>query len=183
MAAILGGLATDAEALAVARRADGGALWVANLNAPGQVVIAGGLDDLDWAAEHARDHGIRRVIPLKVAGAFHTPLMASAGTDLAAALSATAFTALRFAVWGNADAAPIAGPADGGPADALARQLVSPVRFAETLAGMAATGIDTFVHIGPGDVTAGLARRTVPDATVHVVGSLEDVAAVAPAVE
>ncbi len=183
MAALLGGEATDAEALAVARRADGGALWVANLNAPGQVVIAGGLDDLDWATEHARDHGIRRVIPLKVAGAFHTPLMAPAGTELAAALSATAFTALRFAVWGNADAAPIAGPADGGPADALARQLVSPVRFAETLAGMAATGIDTFVHIGPGDVTAGLARRTVPDATVHVVGSLEDVAAVAPAVQ
>ena len=55
---------------------------MANLNAPGQVVIAGGLDDLDWATEHARDHGIRRVIPLKVAGAFHTPLMAPAGTEL-----------------------------------------------------------------------------------------------------
>jgi [acyl-carrier-protein] S-malonyltransferase len=183
MAALLGGEAEDAEALAAARRAEGGALWVANLNAPGQVVVAGGLGDLDWAAEHAGDHGIRRVIPLKVAGAFHTPLMAPAATDLAAALSATAFTEAAFAVWGNADAAPLAGPGDGGPVDALTRQLVSPVRFAETLAGMAASGIDTFVHVGPGDVTAGLARRTVPDATVHVVAGLEDVAAVAPAIE
>jgi [acyl-carrier-protein] S-malonyltransferase len=68
-----------------------------------------------------------------------------------------------------------------GP-DALLRQLTTAVRFAETLTAMAAAGIDTFVHIGPGDVTAGLARRTVPDATVHVVMSLEDVDEVAGAV-
>ncbi|MDQ3783199.1 MAG: malonyl CoA-acyl carrier protein transacylase, partial [Actinomycetota bacterium] len=82
-----------------------------------------------------------------------------------------------FAVWGNADATPIA-----DPVDALARQLVSPVRFTETLLAMAAAGIGTFVHLGPGEVTAGLARRTLPAATVHVVGSVDDVAAVASAV-
>jgi [acyl-carrier-protein] S-malonyltransferase len=183
MAALLGGEADDAERLAAARRAQGGSLWVANVNAPGQVVIAGGLDDLDWAAERAGDHGIRRLVPLKVAGAFHTPLMAPAAAELGTALAGTTFAEPRFPVWGNADAAALPAPADGGPVDALTRQLVSPVRFAETLAAMAATGIDTFVHVGPGDVTAGLARRTVPDATVHVVGTLEDVAGVASTVE
>ncbi|CAN5265070.1 MAG: ACP S-malonyltransferase [Acidimicrobiia bacterium] len=178
MAALLGGDAGAAEALAAARRAMGGALWVANVNAPGQVVIAGGLDDLDWAAASAGDHGIRRVIPLKVAGAFHTPLMAPAAEDLGRALAATTFSAPVFAVWGNADAAAVE-----DPVDALTRQLVSPVRFADSLTAIGAAGVDTFVHIGPGDVTAGLARRTVPDATVHVVSSLDDMAAAAAAVQ
>jgi [acyl-carrier-protein] S-malonyltransferase len=178
MAALLGGDSAGAEALAAARREEGGSLWVANLNAPGQAVVAGGLDDLDWAGAHAAEHGIRRVVPLKVAGAFHTPLMAPAAAELEEALSATGFDDPSFPVWGNADATPI-----GDAVDALRRQLTAPVRFADSLVGMAAAGVGTFVHLGPGDVTAGLARRTVPDATVHVVTTLEDVAVVAPAVE
>ncbi|MBA2338505.1 MAG: ACP S-malonyltransferase, partial [Acidimicrobiia bacterium] len=177
MAALLGGEEEAAETMASRRRDGGGSLWVANRNAPGQVVIAGGLDDLDWAGVHAGEHGIRRVIPLKVAGAFHTPLMAPAAAELGLALAATTFAPAAFAVWGNADATPIA-----DPVDALARQLVSPVRFEETLLAMANAGIDTFVHLGPGEVTAGLARRTLPAATVHVVGSVDDVAATASAV-
>lgn len=177
MAALLGGDEDAAVAMASRRRDEGGALWVANYNAPGQAVIAGGLDDLDWAGAHAGEHGIRRVIPLKVAGAFHTPLMAPAAAELGVALAMTTFDPAAFTVWGNADAAPIV-----DPADALARQLVSPVRFTETLLAMADAGIDTFVHIGPGDVTAGLVRRTLPAATVHVVASVDDVAATASAV-
>ena len=178
MAALLGADQDAAEELAAARRGEGGALWVANINAPEQVVIAGGPDDLEWAAANAADHGIRRVVPLKVAGAFHTPLMAPATGDLGRALDDTAFAPAMFPVWGNADAAPLA-----DPVDALTRQLVSPVRFSETLVGLAGSGIETYVHVGPGDVTAGLARRTLPDATVHVVSSLGDVAAVAAAVQ
>ncbi len=178
MAALLGGDADAAEALAATRRAEGGALWVANLNAPGQVVVAGGADDIAWAAEHARDHGIRRAIPLKVGGAFHSPVMESAADDLGLALAAARFASPAFPVWANADAEPAA-----DIADALRRQLTSPVRFAETLAGMAESGIDTFVHIGPGDVTAGLAKRTVAGATVFAVSSLADIAEVAEAVQ
>jgi [acyl-carrier-protein] S-malonyltransferase len=178
MAALLGGDADRAEAMAAARRADGGALWVANLNAPGQVVIAGSAHDIEWAGANARAFGIRRVVPLKVAGAFHSPLMAAATEDLAASLGEADFAQPEFVVWGNADAAPVT-----DPADALLRQLTSPVRFAESLEAMAASGIDTFVHIGPGDVTAGLAKRTVPDAAVHVISSLDAVADVASAVQ
>jgi [acyl-carrier-protein] S-malonyltransferase len=61
----------------------------------------------------------------------------------------------------------------------LSTQLTAPVRFAESLRNMAESGIDTFVHVGPGDVTAGLVRRTVPDADVHVVSNLVEVHAVA----
>ncbi len=178
MAALLGADAAGAEAVAAHRRAQGGALWVANLNAPGQVVVAGGTEDIAWAADNARDHGIRRAIPLKVSGAFHSPLMEGAAADLARAIDEVAFAAPAFPVWANADAAPAA---DAG--DALRRQLTGTVRFEETLASMAAAGIDTFVHVGPGDVTAGLARRSVPGATIHVVSTLEDVPAVAAAVQ
>jgi [acyl-carrier-protein] S-malonyltransferase len=177
MAALLGGDEASAEELAAACRDGGGRLWVANLNAPGQVVVAGGVEDLEWASGHARDFGVKRVIPLKVAGAFHSPMMAPAADELGQALADVEFGAGAFPVWANADAAPAQ-----DPADALLRQLTTAVRFAETLTAMAAAGIDTFVHIGPGDVTAGLARRTVPDATVHVVMSLEDVDEVAGAV-
>ena len=178
MAALLGTDADDAEALAVARREEGGSLWVANVNAPGQVVVAGGPDDLAWADRNGRRFGVRRLIPLKVAGAFHSPFMVPAADDLSAALAAVTMGPAAFAVWGNADAAAVE-----DPAEALRRQLVNPVRFSESLAAMAAAGIDTFVHIGPGDVTAGLARRSVPGATVHVVSSVDDVAAVAEAVQ
>ncbi len=181
MAALLGGDAAAAEAMAEARRGEGGALWVANLNAPGQVVVAGAAADLAWAQDHVRDFGIRRVIPLKVAGAFHSPLMEPAAAELGAALDAVTFAEPAFPVWANADAAPVAGVA--AVADSLRRQLVSPVRFAETLQSMAAGGIDTFVHVGPGDVTANLAKRTVTEATVHAVSSLDAIAAVAEAVQ
>lgn len=178
MAALLGGDADSAEALAAARRAAGGALWVANLNAPGQVVVAGGSADIEWAQENVRDFGIRRAIPLKVAGAFHSPIMEPAAEELAAALAAAPVTQPAFTVWANADASPAE-----DIVDSLRRQLTSPVRFAESLEAMAAAGVDTFVHIGPGDVTANLAKRTVPGATVHTVSGLDAVPDVVEAIQ
>jgi [acyl-carrier-protein] S-malonyltransferase len=178
MAALVGADVDSAEALARARRDDGGSLWVANINAPGQVVIAGGVADIAWTTEHAAAFGIRRAIPLKVAGAFHSPLMEPASLDLNEALHDVALAEPAFPVWSNATAAPTS-----DVAASLGSQLTSPVRFAESLLGMAASGIDTFVHIGPGDVTAGLARRTVKDATVHVVSSLDAIADVAQVVQ
>ncbi|HEX5630173.1 MAG TPA: ACP S-malonyltransferase, partial [Acidimicrobiia bacterium] len=166
-----------AEALAEERRRLGGSLWVANLNAPGQAVVAGGPADLEWAGEHAGEHGIRRVVPLKVAGAFHTPLMAPAADRLQQAVDLVDFAPGRFPVWANATAR----PHDPGAVGAtLVAQLTSPVRFAESLQAMAASGVGLFVHVGPGDVTAGLARRSVEGTEAIVVSSLADLE---PAVE
>ena len=174
MAALLGADEETAESIASARRADGGSLFVANLNAPGQIVVAGGSSDIEWLVENARDLGVRRAIALDVAGGFHSPFTAAAAAALDSALDLTHFATPEFAVYANATAAPTE-----DVASTLSTQLTAPVRFSETLQNMADAGVDTFVHVGPGDVTAGLVKRTVPDAAVHVVSNLEEVHAVA----
>lgn len=174
MAAVLGADAELAEQIAADRRDDGGRLWVANLNAPGQIVLAGGQEDIAWLVGAARDLGVRRAIELNVAGGFHSPLMDSAADALRSALSTVDFSRGEFPVYSNVEAA----PADDIAAS-LAAQLTHPVRFAGSLEAMLASGIDTFVHIGPGDVTAGLAKRTAREATTHVISSLEQASLVA----
>jgi len=174
MAALIGADLDRAESVAADRRGDGGRLWVANINAPAQIVLAGSEIDIAWLSENARALGIRRAVPLAVAGAFHSPFMQPAAERLEAALDATDFSAPRFPVYANTTARPTE-----DPARQLAEQLVQPVQFVATLENMAADGITTFIHVGPGDVTAGLVKRTLPDATVHVVASLDDIAAVA----
>lgn len=168
MAALIGADEASAEAFARIRRDEGGRLWVANVNAPGQVVVAGGAADIEWATANGRDQGIRRVIPLKVAGAFHTPFMDPAAADLAAALSGTEFGEAAFPVFANLTAA----PHGDDVAAALAAQLTGRVRFADSLIAMASK-VDAFVHVGPGDVTAGMAKRTVPNSPVVVVDGPE----------
>ena len=169
MAALIGANSDLAEEISAARRDSGGRLWVANLNAPGQVVVAGGAADIEWLQAEGRSLGVRRVVPLKVAGAFHSPFMASAQTELAAGLGIATTAAPTFPVWSNVSAAPAR--FDEIP-ELLAGQVVAPVRFSESLEGMADTGIQTFVHVGPGDVTAGMARRTVPDADILTINDL-----------
>ncbi len=169
MAALLGAEEDQAEQIAADRRNDGGRLWVANLNAPGQIVLAGAADDITWLVESARDLGVRRAVALNVAGAFHSPLMEPAVPAVEQALGGVEFREPAFPVWANVTAAPMA------RAEAralLARQVVSPVRFSESLGSMAAAGAGTFVHVGPGDVTAGMARRAAKEASVLVVDSL-----------
>ncbi len=176
MAALIGVDAETAEGIVAERRATDGRLWVANVNAPGQVVVAGARPDVDWLVEHGRELGIRRVVPLKVAGAFHTPMMRPAADRLTRALDAVTFAVPAFDVYANVTARPMV-----DPAAQLAEQLVAPVRFSETVQHMADAGIDVFVHVGPGDVTAGLVRRTVPGATTIVVSDLDDIPAAADA--
>jgi [acyl-carrier-protein] S-malonyltransferase len=162
MAACIGVDQARAEAVCEQRRSDGGRLWVANINAPGQIVVAGGRDDVEWAVEHGKALGIRRVIPLNVAGAFHSPFMADASETVEAAVRDVAIGSFSFPVYANVTARPYS---EGQVADLLGRQVVEPVRFAESIAAM---DVDAFVHVGPGDVTAGMARRTVPSAPVLV---------------
>lgn len=166
MAALIGATPESAEEIAAARRAAGGRLTVANINAPGQVVVAGGLEDLDWLEGNARELGVRRAIRLNVAGAFHSPFMEPATERLRAGLEGVDVSDGTFEVWSNVTARP-AEAAD--VVELLSRQVVSPVLFQQTLENMAGAGIDTFVHVGPGDVTAGMAKRTVEDPTVVVV--------------
>lgn len=172
MAALIGVDEEQAEALTVARRDQGGRLWVANVNAPGQVVVAGGLEDIEWVGEHAREHGVRRAVPLKVAGAFHSPFMKPAAAELGAALQEAKFAEPAFPVWANTTAEP---HREGEFAETLAAQLMGSVRFSDSLRAMAASGVDHFVHVGPGDVTAGLAKRSVEGTDALVVSSLGDI--------
>ncbi len=171
MAAVLGLSDDEAEAMAASRRNQGGQLYVANRNAPGQVVMAGGRDDLDWLGEAAASLGVRRVIPVKVAGAFHSPFMAPAAARLRQAASAVAFRPPAFPVYANVSAAPF--PSSSGLVDILVAQVVSPVLFAGTLEAMHRQGINKFLHVGPGDVTAGLVRRTIEGASTFAVSDLE----------
>lgn len=166
MAALIGATPESAEEIAQTRRDAGGRLSVANLNAPGQVVVAGGIDDLEWLDANARDLGVRRAIRLNVAGAFHSPFMAPATDRVRAALDGIEMRDGEFDVYANVTAQPVEAR---DLSEVLTRQVVAPVRFQETLETMASAGIDTFIHVGPGDVTAGMAKRTVKDASVIVV--------------
>lgn len=173
MAALLGADVETAERIAAGRRSEGGRLWVANVNAPGQVVVAGADDDIAWLEDRARELGVRRAVRLKVAGAFHSPFMASAAGRLREVLVGATISPPRFPVYANVTAA----PADVGElVGLLSDQVVSTVRFSESLERIAAdTGADAFVHVGPGDVTAGMAKRSVPGSETLVVSDPEDI--------
>lgn len=169
MAALIGVDVPAAEEIASSRRAEGGRLYVANINAPGQVVVAGAAADIDWVEAEARSLGVKKAVRLKVAGAFHSPFMAPAAARVAEAVAGLAVAEPRFPVYANVTAAPVTGAT---VSDLLVSQVVSPVRFADALERMGAAGADTFVHVGPGDVTAGMARRAVPEASVLVLNDL-----------
>lgn len=160
MAALVG---TDLEVAATVC-SGGQDVWIANDNAPGQVVIAGTPDGLGAAAERAKAAGARRVLALDVGHAFHTPLLSEAAAELRHLLDTLTFRTPSAPVVANTDAAAHTGPA-GWP-DRLTRHLVEPVRWRETQTTLTALGATTFVEIGPGRVLAGLAKRTVPDVTV-----------------
>lgn len=178
MAALIGADETLASSIAEKNQAEGGRLQVANVNAPGQVVVAGSSADIAWVVDNARELGVRRAMPLKVAGAFHSTFMEPAAGRVAEALKGLELRAPEFPVWSNTTARP---HVLADLTSTLTAQVVSTVRFEESLGDMASTGIDTFVHIGPGDVTAGMAKRAVEGAEVHVISSPADIPGVVDA--
>lgn len=157
MAAVLG---LDDDAVESACGLAEGDVWVANYNAPGQVVIAGAHDAVSEAGRIAKELGSRRVLPLPVGGAFHTPLMSAARDRLRKALAEVAFRAPEPAVVANVDAR------RHDRADEwhrlLSAQLCSPVRWRHSLDTLFEDGTSTIVEIGPGSVLTGLARRVLP---------------------
>jgi [acyl-carrier-protein] S-malonyltransferase len=157
MTAVLG-LADDAvEAACVRAESD---VWVANYNAPGQVVIAGSAEGLERAGTVARDLGAKRLVALPVGGAFHTPYMATARHRLRKALAGATFREPSPAVVANVDARPHLDPAEWP--GLLSAQLCSPVRWHQTLETLHGSGARTFVELGPGGVLTGLAKRVLP---------------------
>jgi [acyl-carrier-protein] S-malonyltransferase len=173
MAALVGAALEQAEE--ACRPADGSeaACWVANDNAPGQVVLGGTPEGLEAARARAQELGVRRVMPLNVGGAFHTPLMAAARHALEPVLAATPLSAPAWPVVSNVDARPY-DDGDGWRAR-LGDHLVRPVRWREGMEALVVLGAESFLEVGPGAVLAGLARRTVPGRDVVGVAVPEDV--------
>ncbi len=171
MAAII---RVDREALEeICRQASGAGemdiVQIANDNAPGQIVISGSSEAVDRAMALAQAQGARRVIPLAVSIASHSPLMQQAALGLRQAVSRTTIGSAQIPIVANTTAQPISAPAE--IADELVAQLTSPVRWTESIRLMAAQGIDTFVEVGPKDVLKGLIGRILPDAEVINVES------------
>ena len=161
MAAVLG-LANDDVAAACADASAAGVVVPANLNAPGQVVISGEPAAVERAGEACKARGAKRVIPLVVSGAFHSPLMASAATGLGESLRSTRFADARCPIVANVSAAPVQG-ADG-VRDSLERQLLGAVRWEDSMRALLAAGADGFVELGAGKVLRGLLRTIAKDA-------------------
>ena len=148
------------EACAKARAQTGGVCVVANLNAPGQVVISGDLPTLAAAEEAAKPLGVRRAIRLEVAGAFHSPLMAPGARRLEAALSTVEVRRPAFPVWSN-----VTGAATDDPAEIrrnLVAQVTSPVRFLACVMAARAAGMARTIEPAPGVVLSGLISRIDP---------------------
>jgi [acyl-carrier-protein] S-malonyltransferase len=145
----------------------------ANYNSPGQVVISGDVVAVDRAMDIAREHGARRVIPLPVSGAFHSPLMEHARAGLAEALQALHISTPSCPVYLNVSAEPATDP--DVIRKALLDQLTSPVRWSQTMTNMSRDGFDSFMEVGAGKVLTGLVKRTLGrEVEAGLAGSAED---------
>jgi [acyl-carrier-protein] S-malonyltransferase len=173
MSAVLG---ADEDAVAAALAAvDGGVAVVANINAPGQVVISGHLASLEAAAEALKAAGARRVMPLAVAGAFHSPLMARAAARLERAIDAAPIGTGRPQAF-NVDGLIRTDPAE--IAAALRAQLTSPVRWTACVHTLVGAGIDRFLELGPGSTLTAMGKRINPGVDWAAASSLATLAEV-----
>jgi [acyl-carrier-protein] S-malonyltransferase len=170
MAAVLG---LDADRLAALCRAIDGVVVVANDNAPGQTVLSGEAAAVARAGEAASAAGARRVIPLNVAGAFHSPLMAEASEAFGAVVGRVAIGRPAITIIGNVDAAPLVDP-EAIRAE-LSRQIAAPVRWRESIEWLAAAGMARAIECGPGNVLTGLLRRTTVTVEARTLGTYAEV--------
>ena len=169
MAAVLG---LDDDQVEVACNLAADDVWVANFNAPGQVVIAGSHDGVEAAAKHAKELGAKKVMPLPVSGAFHTNYMSAARDRLRAAIRSADIRDAEIPVISNVDAA----AHDRGDQwiSLLSAQLASPVRWKHCLLTLSGLGVTDFAELGPGGVLTGMAKRTVDGARTISVATPDD---------
>ncbi|GJE39926.1 ACP S-malonyltransferase [Methylobacterium persicinum] len=177
MAALIGTDIDAAHALAE-EAAEGEICDVANDNGGGQVVLSGARGAVERAVALASSKGIKRAVMLNVSAPFHCRLMAPAAARMAQALTAVDLQAPKVPLYANVTAAPVGGPDEIRLA--LVEQVTGTVRWRESVAAMAASGVSHFAELGAGKVLAGLVKRIAPGAQAVSVGTPADIAAFAP---
>jgi len=178
MSSVLG-LSAEGVEMAVAKAAEDQVLAVANDNAPGNVVVSGEWPALERLPPAAKELGAKRIVPLNVGGAFHSPLMAPAAEVFRPFLAAAPLRDTSVPVVANATAEPTTSAQE--LRELLARQLTGRVRWTESVRRLASLGVDTFVEVGPGTVLSGLIKRSVEGVRVFSAGDAAGVAAAADA--
>ena len=166
MAAVLG--LEDALVEDACRRVENEVVVPANYNSPGQVVISGSHAGVEAAGEYLKEAGAKRVVPLAVGGAFHSPLMKPAHDELEEAIRATNFQSPRCPVYQNVDALPTT-DVDQIKTNLIA-QLTAPVRWSQSTLAMISGGATTFVECGPGKVLQGLVKKIDRSVTTKGIG-------------
>ena len=175
MAAILG-LDEAGVKQACDEAAQGEVVSPANLNGPGQIVIAGSAAAVARASERAKALGARRAIALQVSAPFHCALMKPAEERLTPELRSAASSDPRVPVVANVDAQPKRTASES--IEALIQQIASPVRWEDVVRRLASEGVTRYVEVGPGKVLSGLVKKIAPDATIHNVEGPNDLAAI-----
>ena len=165
MAAIIGLPDEKVEEICAEVSTDGNVVVAANYNCPGQLVISGNVDAINAACEKLKEAGAKRALPLKVGGAFHSPLMQPAKDELEPAIEKTTFNAPKCPVYQNVDAKPHTEP-EVIKANLIA-QLTSSVRWTASVQAMIADGVDDFTECGPGKALQGMIGRIDKTVAVH----------------
>lgn len=150
-----------------------GQVSIANFNAPGQIVISGEQRALALAIALAKGRGAKRVIPLAVSGAFHSPVMQPATSGLVAAIQAANVRDTAVAIIGNVDAMPLVGAQAIGAE--LAQQIASPVQWVRSIEYLASVGVTHFLEIGPGQALTGMIKRIAKDVTTMSISNWREI--------
>ncbi len=150
-----------------------GQVTIANFNAPGQIVISGDQGALSMAMEMAKTRGAKRVIPLAVSGAFHSPVMQPAAVGLAQAIKGTNVDDAAIPIIGNIHATPL--HEAQAIREELAQQIAAPVQWIRTIEYLVEAGVTTFLEIGPGQALTGMVKRIAKGVTTLNVSSLTDI--------
>lgn len=161
MAAVLG--LDDAKIEEICASVESEVVVAANFNCPGQVVISGSHEGVRLAGEKLKEAGAKRVLPLAVGGAFHSPLMEPAREELSSAIQHTPFSIPRCPIYQNVNAQ-AATDIEIIKANLIA-QLTAPVRWTQSVRAMVADGATEFVECGPGKVLQGLVKKIAPEVT------------------
>jgi len=172
MAAVIGLQPSVVDAICV-EAAAAGIVQAANFNSPGQIVISGSVEGVRKGMELAKARGAKLTKELPVSGAFHSPLMASAGDGLKAALQKTTIRDAALPVYTNVTARPVRRAEE--IREMLYLQLTKPVRWEESVVNMAADGAGTFVEVGPGKVLQGLIKRIAAGVQTRGIEKFEDI--------
>lgn len=150
-----------------------GQVAIANYNAPGQIVISGEMRALDLAMRIARERGAKKVMPLAVSGAFHSPVMQPAAEGLARVIAATTVNDARIPLIGNMHASPLTHAQE--IREELAGQIAASVQWIRSIEYLRDAGVSTFIEIGPGQALTGLVKRIAKGTTLMNVSSGEDI--------